>query len=353
MHQTSSRRVLTGLFAVVMLAISSLAVTSSRVGAATPVFAPVNQPGPPLSVPAATLAKAMSCSQPLTTVKRDVILMIPPTVFDPGPAYSWNYMPAFKAKGWPYCTFIAPNHTDNDIQINAEYVVYAVRQIFATTHRKVELFGWSQGASTSPRWALRWWPDIRPMVATLAALAPVNEGGGTVLGAICTVPCIPAAWQQLRTITGAQPHFMQALNSGQQSFPGIAYTEFYSLTDEVAGLNLGADPVGPLPAAPNVLNVSEQSICPTQLFEHLTIPAASSAYAVLMAALANPGHLPDITAIKASNACRNPLMPFVTPESLAVNEGSLAIAIGTHLLEGDVPKEPALACYTTNTCKTR
>lgn len=326
------------------------AATASHGTLAAPSYAPVDQPGPPLSVPQQTLNSAISCSAPPAAVKRDIVLVIPPTIFDPGEAYAWNYLPAFRSMGWPYCTVTVPDHGDGDVQVAAEYVVNAVRVLHAASHRQVEMFGWSQGASTSPRWALRWWPDIRPMVASLVGLAPDNEGGSNTVEALCVVACFPAAWQEVRRIDQQPSHFMTAMNSRQQTFPGIAYTDIYSLTDEVAGLNIITPAVGPLPPAPNVLNVATQQICPLEPVEHLTIPAWSAPYAVAIAALAAPGQLPNLNTINKATVCANPLMPFVTPLSLVSNEASLGTLVAVRVTQGMVSGEPPLKCYVTNSC---
>ena len=313
-------------------------------------YAPIDQPGPPLSVPTSVLASALRCSQNPTTAGRDITLFVPPTVFDPSEAYGWNYELALKARHWPFCTVVMPDHTDGDIQINAEYIVYAVRHLNALSHRQVVLFGWSQGASTSPRWALRWWPDIRPMVASLVGLAPDNEGGSNTVTGYCLYECVPAAWQQVRRVNGQPPHFMQALNSIRQTFPGIAYTDIYSLTDEVAGLNIITPAVSPLPPAPNVLDIPVQAICPLLPVEHLDIPASSAAYAVAILALSHPGHLPDLRDINRAAACSQPFMPYVTPASFVTNEAALAAVIPSRLTTGEVTSEPALRCYVTASC---
>lgn len=336
------------------VAMTLAAVGGGLIGAvgspALAAYAPVDHPGPPLSVPAAQLAASLSCDHDLATVSRDVILFVPPTVFDPPDAYGANYERAFQALGWPYCTVTFPDHSDGDVQINGEYVVNAVRVIHAATGRQVEMFGWSQGASTAPRWALRWWPDIRPMVASLVGLAPDNEGGSDTVSAYCVVACIPAAWQELRRVNGAPSHFMAALDSLQQTFPGIAYTAIYSLTDEVAGFNVGPSPVGPLPPAPNVLDVTTQSICPLQVVEHLDIPTSSAAYAVAIRALATPGHLPSLTTIDRAAVCADPFMPYMTPLSVVAFEAKIGMEVGPRLATGLVRSEPPLACYVTASC---
>ena len=340
----------------VLALIGALEVGSSAQGlhaaAATIDYAPPDTPGPPLDVPASVLDSAVTCSPSAVRPTRDIIVVLPPTLFDPGEAYGWNYVPAFAAQGWPYCEVTVPDHSDGDIQVAAEYVVNAVRFLHAYSGRQVELFGWSQGASTLPRWALRWWPDIRPMVASLVGLAPDNEYGTTdpLIESVCTYECFPAAWQETHRVLGGESNFMMAMNSDEQTFPGIAYTDIWSLTDEVAGWNVGSDRVSPLPPAPNVLNVSTQSICPLQPVEHLTIPANEAAYAVAMAALATPGQLPNLANINRAQVCASPLMPYVTPASLVLNEANFVTLVGERATVGEVTSEPPLKCYVTASC---
>ena len=330
----------------------AVSATAGATPAPPPAYAPTDTPGPALDVPASQLDSALTCSSSAATPERDIILVLPPTLFDPGEAYGWNYLPAFAAQGWPYCELTVPDHSDGDIQVAAEYVVNAVRFLYAFSGRQVELFGWSQGASTLPRWALRWWPDIRPMVASLVGLAPDNEFGTTdpLIEAVCAYECFPAAWQETHRLLGGESNFMAAMNSDEQTFPGIAYTDIWSELDEVAGWNFGSEPVSPLPPAPNVLNVSTQSLCPLQVDEHLTIPANGAAYAVAMAALATPGQLPNLASIDLSSVCPQLLMPFVDPVSLVVHETELVALVGERALVGMIPSEPPLKCYVTASC---
>jgi hypothetical protein len=347
---------LLALSSAVLLGTGAAAVDAAPPPAPAPSvpYAPPDTPGPPLDVPASQLDSALTCSATAAAPSRDIILVLPPTLFDPGEAYAWNYLPAFAGRGWPYCELTVPDHSDGDIQVAAEYVVNAVRSLHAFSGRQVELFGWSQGASTLPRWALRWWPDIRPMVASLVGLAPDNEYGTTdpAIESVCAYECFPAAWQETHRLIGGESNFMAAMNSDEQTFPGIAYTDIWSELDEVAGWNVGSDKVSPLPPAPNVLDVSTQALCPLQVDEHLTIPADGVAYAVAMAALAAPGRLPDLAAIDRAAVCPKLLMPFVSPLSLAVHEAQLVALVGERATVGMVTSEPPLRCYVTASCGT-
>lgn len=303
-------------------------------------YAPVDRPGPALSVPAAKLGASLRCPADLASADRDVILLVPPTIFDPGDAYGWNYEAALRARHVPYCDVTVPNHTDGDIQVAAEYVVNAVRTIHAATNRQVIMFGWSQGASTLPRWALRFWPDVRPMVASLVGIAPLNNRGSVVANAACIVRlCVPAAWQQR---VGAQ--FMDALNSGRQVFDGIAYTAIYSRTDDVVTPDVDGS-LSKLPPGPNVLNVAIQDVCPLDLSEHLLIPASNTAWTIALDAFEHPGEPADLGRIDGHATCSQRLMPAVGPVELLANEARIVALVGPHLLTGMVPREPPLKPY--------
>ncbi len=311
-------------------------------------YAPVDQPGPPLDVPRAVLKAALRCSAPLSSARRDVVLLIPGTTVDPDQAYSWNWEPALTRRGIPYCAITVPNHTDGDIQVAAEYVVYAVRTIARATHRQVELFGWSQGASTLPRWAIRWWPDVRPLITSLVGLAPVNNIGSLVASAACAPgSCVPAAWQQA---IGAK--FMAALDSGQETFPGIAYTVIYSRVDDVVTPDVtGA--LSKLPPGPNVVNVAIQDVCHADLSEHLAIPASPTAYAIAIDAIEHPGQPADLTRVHVSQPCLPGTMPGVSPAAFLTGEAGVAGPVAQRLETGKVSSEPQLRCYVTASCRRR
>ena len=316
----------------------SRADTSSR-------YAPLDRPGPALQVSRAALDASLRCPARLADVDREVVLMIPGTTVDPDEAFGWNYEIALRNEGIPWCTVQVPQHTNGDIQVAAEYVVDAVRTIHAATGRRVVLFGWSQGASTLPRWALRFWPDIRPMVASLVGLAPLNNRGSAVASGLCLGgSCIPAGWQQ-----AVGSAFMDALNSGRQTFDGIAYTVIYSRLDEVVTPNLdGALSV--LPQGSNVRNVAIQVLCATDVSEHLAIVASPTAWALARDAFLHPGEIADLRRVRIPWPCLPGRMPGVDPLELVIQELRIAANVGPRVLTGTVPAEPALACYVTVTC---
>src|SRR3954464_7128992 len=101
--------------------------------------------GPPLSVPAAELAKALDCPKSLAGAALAPVLLIPGTNLEPKANYDWNYEPALSAAGIPWCAVTLPRYAMGDIQVAAEYVVHALRGMSAAAGRRVSVIGFSQG----------------------------------------------------------------------------------------------------------------------------------------------------------------------------------------------------------------
>src|SRR3954447_22112013 len=100
-------------------------------------------------------------------------------------------------------------------------MVYAIRTMYARSGRRIAVMGHSQGGMV-PRWAFRFWPDTRTMVDDQVGFAPSNHGTADAQGP-CTFPCPAAFWQQSN-----DAEFIKAVNSYQETFPGISYTEIYT-----------------------------------------------------------------------------------------------------------------------------
>ena len=105
---------------VVMAIVSAVVVPASAVQIQAPTYAPVDRPGPALSVPAAELAQSLRCSGDLAGADRAPVLLVPATWVTPGEHYGWNYLRAFDVLGWPYCEVTTPKYALEDMQISAE-----------------------------------------------------------------------------------------------------------------------------------------------------------------------------------------------------------------------------------------
>src|SRR4051794_14423915 len=138
-------------------------------------YASPSRSGPPLSVPAAKIRAAMECSSGIDHPSRAPILLVPGTGASAHDNYSWNYERAFNAQHIPWCAITFPYFGNGDIQVNGEYMAYAIRTMYARAGRRIAVIGHSQGGMV-PRWAFRFWPDTRKMVDDMISFAASNHG---------------------------------------------------------------------------------------------------------------------------------------------------------------------------------
>jgi triacylglycerol esterase/lipase EstA (alpha/beta hydrolase family) len=239
----------------------------------------------------------------------------------------------------PWCAVTLPDNAMGDIPTAGEYVVNAIRTVAARSGRSVNILGFSQGGMV-PRWALRFWPDTRALVDQYVALDPSNHG---TLDAypVCAVGCAPAFWQQQ---TGS--HFTTALNSGVETFAGISYTVIYSDVDEVVVPNLPVASSSSLTTGNGTIaNISVQSICPTDVSDHLAMGSYDPVgYALAIDsftrnAVAKPGDVP-------LTVCATLLQPGVDPTAFPGNYAMYLAYIGNTIATTPfVSAEPTLPPY--------
>lgn len=316
-------------------------VLPTPLAAADGTYAALDRPGPALNVPAAVLAQSLSCTGDLAGADRAPVLFVPATWVSPGEHYGWNYIRAFDALGWPYCEVTTPKYAMEDMQISAEYVVYAIRTMYEQAGRPIAILGGSQGG-TLPRWALRFWPDIRQMVEEHVGLAPPNHGAlGPVI--FCTPDCAPALWQ-LRY----DSNFMRALNSGQETFPGISYTEIDTHQDEIVGPAFDDTGSSSLHGGGgHIANVALQDVCPVHVAEHIkAITYDAVAYALAIDALTHDG--PADPARINPRVCDQEFHPGVDPATFPTNYiDTVVTAMYRQVTAQRVGSEPALRPYVT------
>jgi pimeloyl-ACP methyl ester carboxylesterase len=308
-------------------------------------YAPVDQPGPALSVPQADLDAALVCTGNVQGASRAPVLLVHGTGSNPDDNFSWNYEPAFDDLGIPWCTVALPGNGMDDIQVAGEYVVNAIRTMYADAGRKISIVGHSQGGMI-PRWPLRFWPDTRSMVDDVIGFAPSNHGtDGANL--VCNPDCAAADWQQA---SGSE--FIKAINSNQETFAGISYTVAYTHTDWVVTPNQDAETGSSSLRTGDgeISNVAIQDICPLDLNEHLAIGTQDPvAYALAIDALDHPGPA-DPSRIDPA-VCTQGLMPGIDPVTFPTNAATAAADLAvTTATYPHVPAEPPLKCYVTASC---
>jgi hypothetical protein len=214
-------------------------------------------PGPALTTSARTLAGALSCPRGVRGSRRPVLL-VPGAGGEPRFAFSAGLEPLLRANHYPVCGVSLPDAAFADNQILAEYVVASIRRMAARSGRLVSVIGVSQGGML-PRWALKWWPDVRSLVGDVIGLAPGNHAGsGVALAGLCNGPCAPATRQQ---IPGSR--FFAALNRGDETPGRLSYSVISSVMDAVFP-----------PPAPNLRGESDdsntqvQAVCPGRKVGH-------------------------------------------------------------------------------------
>ncbi|HEX3511936.1 MAG TPA: alpha/beta fold hydrolase [Solirubrobacteraceae bacterium] len=160
------------------------------------------------------------------------------------------------------------------------------RVLAATGAKKVDLVGHSQGGMM-PRWYLRFGGGASK-VGTLVGLAPSNHGT-TVDGLFTLGSYIPGAdaffgFCQACEEQAAGSPFLERLNAGGETVPGVSYTVIESANDEVVTPYTSAFLSGR-----RVRNILLQSQCILDQGEHLSMPYDHIADADVLTAL-DPAH---------------------------------------------------------------
>ncbi|TCP41222.1 alpha/beta hydrolase family protein [Tamaricihabitans halophyticus] len=327
----------------------ALSVLIAPAGSASPAagndsreFAPINRPGPALSVSAPTLAKSLNCTANTQNSKHNVVLLVHGTTSNPGESFEWNWFRALDRLDRPYCAVTLPNRAMSDAQVSAEYVVHAVRHIHETSGRQVDVLGHSQGGLV-PRFAMRFWPDIRPMVDDYVSFGATNHGSFLV-NALCppVLGCAPSLWQQT-----SDSNFTKATNSGQETFAGISYTNVYTHTDEFVRPALDDTGTSSLHSGDGrITNVAIQDVCPLGLTsEHIAVGTYDPvAYALAMDALDHDG--PTRPSRVPRSVCTQPFMPGVEATRFPTEYVNAMSGIASELvLQQRTDKEPELKPY--------
>lgn len=302
--------------------------------------------GPALETPAAVLTAALHCPPSLQGLERDPVLLVQGTAMDGASNWSWNYLVTLPAAGFATCYVELPDFALRDIQESTEYVVHAIRTIHQMSGRRVAVIGYSQGG-LEPRWALRWWPELRPLVSDSISLASTHHGTAVIdENMLCARACTPAVWQQR-----PDSRLLAALNAGGETIAGIDYTAIYTTADLTVYPQPDSSSLRPSGGA-RVANVGLQDVCPghgpiTGTNGHRTIIADPVAYALVLDALTHDG--PADPARVARSVCDEVVMPGIGPSTAEELGAWIAAAFsptaGRSAAYPAIPAEPPLKPY--------
>jgi pimeloyl-ACP methyl ester carboxylesterase len=334
-----------GIAAAIATSAAIVLLAPTAAGALT--YAPVDQPGPALSVPQDRLDDSLQCSGNPATGPAPV-LFVPGTGSNPRHNFSWNWEPALTDLGIAWCAVTLPDNALGDVQVAGEYVVNGIRALYQRAGRRISIIGHSQGGML-PRWALRFWPDTRSMVDDQIGFAPSNHGT-TGAELLCSISCAAADWQQ-----SDRSEFIKALNSYQETFAGISYTEIYSHFDEIVTPNSDDTGSSSLHTGDgSITNVAIQDLCPSDPSEHLAIGTQDLvAYDLAVDALEHPGPADPARAAAADRGICTPLglMPGINPATYLTDLTAAALDLARNTATAPaVRSEPPLACYVTGSC---
>lgn len=276
-----------------------------------PAVRAVEPQGPALETSEAKLAAALHCPAAFDDAKHSPVLLVHGTFSDDKSNWSWNYQPALGFLGFDVCTVTLPENSLGDMQIQAEYVVYAVRQMAARSGELVSMIGASQG-TLHPRWAVKWWPDVMDSVDDIVFLAAPHHGTDVQAVGTNFSRCFASCWQMK-----SGSNYLNALNAGDETPSDISYTSIYTIFDELV--------IPQLPESTSKLdgasNIALQDVCPGRPTEHVGISTGDAvAYALAVDALTHTG--PASTERFDIATCAQALMPGATPGALFTSGGS-------------------------------
>jgi len=296
--------------------------------------------GPRLITPAATLQHALICDQPLAGARRDPVLLVHGTFADSKINWSWNYQEVLPSRGQPACAVDLPNRAAGDIQLSSEYVVYAIRAMARESGRKVAIIGHSQGG-LEPRWALRWWPDLRRLVSDVISFETPQHG--TVYTDVrCVKPgSCAAVLYQMRSDSA----FLRALNRGRETPRGVPFTSIWSATDQFV------TPPRAKASIRGASNVGLQQLCPGRYVDHNSAVFDAVSFAVAIDSLDHDG--PAQPSRIDRSVCAQDTMPGVTRAEANAKLQEYTPEILKALRPGGprAKREPRLACYVKHRCR--
>ncbi|MBI5496283.1 MAG: lipase [Deltaproteobacteria bacterium] len=237
------------------------------------------QSDPPLRTDPLERETALRCPEGFAHPEHEPVLLVHGTGVTPDENWGWNYLGALPAAGFDTCTVKLPRRALGDIQVAAEFVVHAVRRIHAMTGRKVDILGHSQGG-LEPRWALKYWPDLRAMVDDVVTLGTPHHG--TVVASLfAPLPCASPACLQMRV--GSD--FLRTLNDGDETPGEVSYTSIYSAQDTLVQPSFWRATARLEGAA----NIRIQDVCPLRYVSHVGLAWDSVVFEMVVDAFTRPG----------------------------------------------------------------
>jgi len=253
--------------------------------------------------------------------------------------WSWNWYEVLAEEGFDVCVITLPDRSLGDMQAQGKTVANAIRHIAASSGDQVDVMGHSQGA-VHPRWAVKWWPDVRASVDDMVMLAGPQHG--TELGGSGESPfgCFESCWQMM-----PPSQYLAALNADDETPGDIDYTSIYSAFDELVQPQF-PESTSALDGGTNLLI---QAVCPGRPVDHAFMMVDGAVEALVRDAFTKPGTADVERAGGLLGVCTRTFMDGADPV------GHATVIMARDFQEGfpnfhPSNAEPPLECYATGGC---
>ncbi|EAW11815.1 putative lipase [Aspergillus clavatus NRRL 1] len=276
------------------------------------------------------------------------VILVPGTATPAGTTYHFSFAKLGSATNVDVVWLNIPQASLNDIQINAEYVAYAINYISALTGSNVAVISWSQGGPDT-QWALKYWPTTRDVVDDFIAISP--DFHGTVASSLAcpwlkSLLCSPALWQQ-----AWDSEFISTLRADGGDSAYVPTTTIYSSFDEIVQPMSGSQASAILgdARAVGVSNNQVQTVCGSKpaggIYTHEGVLYNPLAWALAVDALTHDGP-GDPSRLNLDDVCGRLLPPQLGLDDFLGTEGLLLVGLAEALAY--MPKtlrEPPIAGY--------
>ncbi|OOF93689.1 hypothetical protein ASPCADRAFT_132120 [Aspergillus carbonarius ITEM 5010] len=286
----------------------------------------------PYSIPEEALRQAIYVSNfsPSGRNGRKPVILVPGTAAPAGTTYYFNFGKLGSAIPAADVVWVnVPDASLGDVQVNAEYIAYAINYISILYQTKVTVISWSQGGLNT-QWALKYWPSTRDMVEDFVALSP--DFRGTIVSTLACpwlagTICTPALWQQ-----GSDTRFVHTLRGFGGDSAYVPTTTIYSSFDEVVQPMSGEQASAILQDSHGigVSNNHLQTICPHKpaggIYTHEGVLYNPLAWALAIDALTHDGP-GDPSRLDIGKVCQRLLPPQLSLDDMLGTEGLLLVSM--------------------------
>lgn len=326
---------------------------------ATAVYPTKNATDAPYSLTEAQLRAAIYIPSTFTYGQKPPTLFVPGTASYGGSAFGSNLRKLLTNQTYADPVWLnIPGASLGDIQVNSEYVAYAINYISGISQdQNISVISWSQGG-INVQWAFTFFPSTRSVVTDFIPVAPDFHGTqyadllcplSGVAGILQALYCAPAILQQ---------EYDSALITAFRAKGGatayVPTTTLYSgIFDEIVEPQQGTGASAFLSGSSSLVTNNDFSlVCPSgslgaSFFGHATSLYNPLGYALVVDALTHDG--PGLASrLDLTSVCSTASAPGLTIEENLETAALIPVALVLDL--SYLPKvatEPALEAYVT------